>query len=265
MLATTLTRTQLVTQDDRRLGDDEASRWRDLLERRAAGEPMAYLTGTREFRSLMFEVGPSVLIPRPETELLVELVIGAAAHGAHVIDLGTGSGAIAVAVAAARGDLQVLACDLSADALAVAMRNGERLVPGRIEFHQSDWFAALAGRQFDWVISNPPYIAAHDAHLARGDLRFEPQGALTDGADGLRHLRRLVRDAPDHLLPGGHVAFEHGHDQASEVRRLLDAAGYESIASLRDLAGIERVTTAARPRIPAPRTPADPRASRRRR
>ncbi len=236
-----LTRVQLITQSERALSADEARHLSTLVQRRRDGEPIAYLVGAREFYGLSFEVTPDVLIPRPETELLVELALQHAAPRSRILDLGTGSGAIAVALAHARPDLAVTALDLSAAALAVAQRNAAR---HRVEIHflHSDWFGALQNQRFDLIVANPPYIVAGDVHLAQGDLRFEPLGALTDHADGLSALRIIIGGAAAHLAPHGMLLVEHGYDQASAVRDLFAAAGWQQIQSWRDLAGIERVS-----------------------
>jgi release factor glutamine methyltransferase len=241
--ATGLTRVQLITQGDRALTPDEASRLDDLVARRLRGEPIAYIVGRREFFGLAFRVGPAVLIPRPDTELIVELALERLPGNApRLLDMGTGSGAIAVAVAHTRPDADVTALDVSPDALAVAQANATAN-GARVRFLESSWFDALAaGETFDVIASNPPYIAAGDAHLAQGDLRFEPVGALTDHADGLSALRIIVQGSPRHLAPGGWLLLEHGYDQAAAVRALLVDAGFADVQSWRDLAGIERVS-----------------------
>jgi release factor glutamine methyltransferase len=243
--ATGLTRVQLITQGDRPLAPDEAARLDDLVARRLRGEPIAYIVGRREFFGLDFQVGPAVLIPRPDTELIVELALERLPQGgARLLDMGTGSGAIAVAVAHTRPDADVTALDVSPDALAVAQANAAAN-GARVRFLHSSWFDALdAGESFDVIASNPPYIAAGDDHLARGDLRFEPVGALTDHADGLSALRTIVKGSPRHLAPGGWLLLEHGYDQAPAVRTLLLDAGFTEVQSWRDLAGIERVSGA---------------------
>lgn len=215
-----------------------------LAARRAAGEPVAYLTGEREFYGLMFKVTPAVLIPRPETELLVDLALQRIPADApcRVLDLGTGSGCVALTVAAQRPQSQVTATDCSRDALAVASANAQALDVHNVEFVHGDWFDAVAGRRFDLVVSNPPYIAAGDAHLGEGDLRFEPRGALMAGVDGLECIRRIVRGAAAHLVAGGWLLFEHGYDQAQACRALLAAHEFRDVFSRRDLAGLERVS-----------------------
>jgi len=241
--ATGLTRVQLITQGDRPLTPDEAARLDDLVARRLRGEPIAYIVGRREFFGLDFQVGPAVLIPRPDTELIVELALDRLPQNTpRLLDMGTGSGAIAVAVAHTRPDTAVTALDVSPDALAVAQANAAAN-GARVRFLHSSWFDALAaGEMFDVIASNPPYIAAGDDHLAQGDLRFEPVGALTDHADGLSALRTIIAGSPRHLVPGGWLLLEHGYDQAEAVRALLADAGYTEVQSWCDLAGIERVS-----------------------
>ncbi|MFD2365163.1 peptide chain release factor N(5)-glutamine methyltransferase [Pseudoduganella sp. GCM10020061] len=235
-----ITRVALITHPERTLDADEAARVSALAQRRLAGEPIAYITGEREFFGLDFHVTDAVLIPRPDTELLVELAIERTPQQGRALDMGTGSGAIAVSLAHARPDAGVTALDVSEAALAVARRNAERN-RARVRFLHSDWFSSLHGEQFDIIVSNPPYIASGDEHLSQGDLRFEPQGALTDHADGLSALRTIAAGAPAHLVRGGWLLMEHGYDQAAQVRGLL-ADQYEDVQSWRDLAGIERVT-----------------------
>ncbi|OJW89293.1 peptide chain release factor N(5)-glutamine methyltransferase [Thiobacillus sp. 65-1402] len=214
-----------------------------LLTRRLAGEPIAYLVGAREFYGRPFEVSPAVLIPRPDTELLVELALAHMPPGqaVEVLDLGTGSGCIAITLALERPLAQVTALDRSPAALAVARRNAARL-DAEVEFLSSDWFAALGGRHFDLIVGNPPYIAAGDPHLNRGDIRFEPLTALAAGRDGLDDLRRLTATACAHLKPGGALLLEHGYDQADAVQALLRASGFHSPRSWTDLSGVRRVS-----------------------
>jgi release factor glutamine methyltransferase len=243
-------RTELITRADEALSADAASRFAALVARRVGGEPIAYLVGEREFFGLALDVTPDVLIPRPETELLVELTLQTvAAPASRVLDLGTGSGAIALAIAAQRPDVAVVATDRSPAALALAARNGARLLPatrpgGPVQWFAGDWFDALPPglARFHVIASNPPYIADGDAHLATGDLRFEPRGALTDDADGLQALAAIAAGAAPWLLRGGTLWLEHGYDQASAVRALLVSHGFEQVATRTDLAGIERVT-----------------------
>ena len=213
-----------------------------LLQRRLGGEPIAYILGEREFFGLTFKVTPATLIPRPETELLVELALAHLPPQGRVLDLGTGSGAIALSIAHARADSQVMAVDASAEALEIARQNGERLGVGNLCFKHSDWFAALAAERFDLIVSNPPYIAADDEHLARGDLRFEPRAALASGTDGLDGIRRIIAGAGAHLDAAGWLLLEHGYDQADAVRTLLLTNGFTKVFSANDLSGIERVS-----------------------
>ncbi|MFM0116467.1 peptide chain release factor N(5)-glutamine methyltransferase [Paraburkholderia nemoris] len=242
--------TQLITRSDEALDGPVIERYRALEARRVAGEPVAQLVGAREFFGLDFEVTPDVLIPRPETELLVETALAAMENilRPRVLDLGTGTGAIAVAIASTRPDAQVWALDRSAEALAVATRNAKRLLDakrpgGAVGLQQSDWYNSLdAALRFDVIVSNPPYIASGDPHLSEGDLRFEPRGALTDEADGLSAIRKIVAGAPTRLTANGVLWLEHGYDQAEAVRALLTAQGFMQVRSEHDLAGIERIS-----------------------
>ena len=240
-----LSREQLITRSEHCLSTEEAERVAATFARRAAGEPIAYILGSREFYGLSLRVTPAVLIPRADTELLVELALERAPSGARVADFGTGSGAIAIALARTRSDLQVTAIDVSADALEVARENAalHRVKP---IFLQSDWYGAFdhdtATRPFDMIVANPPYIVAGDVHLTQGDLPFEPLDALSDHADGLSALRILAAGAPSHLTAGGWLLLEHGYDQAAAVRGLLSDAGFDGVASWCDLSGIERVS-----------------------
>ncbi|MDP3872695.1 MAG: peptide chain release factor N(5)-glutamine methyltransferase [Methyloversatilis sp.] len=214
-----------------------------LLERRASGEPVAYLVGRREFFGLDLAVAPGVLIPRPDTELLVELALARIRDldAPRVLDAGTGSGAIALAIKAHCPQAQVSALDRSDVALRVARGNAQRLGL-EIGFFASNWLEAVNGHEFHCIVSNPPYIRVGDEHLAQGDLRFEPEAALVGGADGLDDLRRLCGSAPERIAPGGWLLCEHGYDQAPAVRALMRCAGLTDVSSWRDLAGIERVT-----------------------
>lgn len=214
-----------------------------LVERRAAGEPIAYLVGSREFYGRDFAVTPDVLIPRPETELLVDIAkqkLGAGGT-ARILDLGTGSGCLAITLALELPQARVTAVDVSPAALEVARGNAQRL-GANVDFVESDWFAALPPQCFDMIVANPPYVAAGDPHLGEGDLRFEPVGALTDHADGLTAIRRIVTAAPQWLAARGWLFFEHGYDQAATARQLLDAAGFSEIEQSCDLAGIVRAS-----------------------
>ena len=218
------------------------------VERRAAGEPLAYLLGEAEFRGRVFQVSPAVLIPRPETEVLIELALEklAGRAAADVVDLGTGSGIVAVSLALECPVATVSAVDLSPGALAVARNNAGRL-GAKVDFHEGDWFAPLAGRRFDLIVSNPPYVAEGDPHLELNGLPHEPRLALTDqepGGNGLACIRRIVADAAAHLNPGGWLLFEHGYDQGEASRNLLAAAGFKEAFTHPDLAGIARVSGA---------------------
>lgn len=223
----------------------QAETYRSLLLRRAAAEPLAYLTGRREFWSLELTVSPAVLVPRPETELLVEraLVLGPAGS-ARVADLGTGSGAIALALARERSQWHVIATDVSPAALAVARANAAALGCTPVEFRAGDWYRPLAGERFDLLLSNPPYVAAADPALY--ELRHEPRLALTPGEDAFAALRALVLGAPQHLAEGGWLLLEHGATQAAELRAALVLAGFRHVRSHRDLAGHERMTEGQR-------------------
>ena len=231
-------------------GIDAASERRvgELVARRRAGEPLAYILGRREFWSLDLAVSPAVLIPRPESELLVELALARVPQSAEVdiADLGTGSGALALALARERPHARVLASDTSADALAVARGNAERLGIGNVEFAPGDWWDAARGRRFDLVVCNPPYIALADPHLQQGDLRFEPKSALASGSDGLDAIRSIVKSAPAHLQPGGWLLLEHGFEQGRNVRKLLQTSGFVEVFTALDLEGRERVSGCCR-------------------
>ena len=218
-----------------------------LARRRREGEPVAYLTGRREFWGLPLVVSPAVLIPRPETETLVELALARLPEerNVRVLDLGTGSGAIALAIAHERPRATIVATDVSTDALDVARANARRLGLANVEFAFSDWYDGLApsstGGAFDLIVSNPPYIDAADPHLREGDVRFEPARALTPGGSGTAAILRIVSGAHERMVPGGSLAVEHGYDQADAVRAIFVAAGFAQIVAVRDLAGIPRV------------------------
>lgn len=216
----------------------------DLLARRAAGHPIAHLTGEREFWSLSLAVDAHTLIPRPETEQLVEIALALdLADNARVLDLGTGSGAIAVALASQQPDWCITALDASPDALAVARRNVERLGIGNVTLLHSDWFSALPdGASFDLIVANPPYVASDDPHLTQGDVRFEPTGALVAGHDGLDDLRRIVSRSPSFLYHEGWLWLEHGAGQGEAVRELMRGRGFDAVATHSDLAGLARHT-----------------------
>jgi release factor glutamine methyltransferase len=237
-------RSWLIAHADDALDASVAARFEALLKRREQGEPVAYLTGHRGFWTLELEVTPATLIPRPETELLVELALARLAQDAspRVVDLGTGSGAIALAIARECPHARVLATDASIAALEVARRNAEGNRIPNVSFAQSDWFAALAGERFELIVSNPPYVRADDPHLERGDLRFEPASALVSGRDGLDDIRRIVEGARSHLAKDGWLLFEHGWDQGAATRGLLEAAGYREVFTAQDLEQRDRVS-----------------------
>lgn len=234
----------LITHPEASLTPAQQGEFGALVERRLAGEPVAYLTAEREFFGHRFRVSGAVLIPRPETELVVELALERLPpdRAASVLDLGTGSGCIAISIALARPRTRVHAVDLSSDALEVARENARILGVRNVTLQQSNWFAAVGGARFDIIVANPPYVAAGDPHLGRGDLRFEPSLALEGGGDGLAAIRDIVDAAPDFLEPGGWLFLEHGYDQAERVATLMRARGFGSVVSSPDLAGIYRVT-----------------------
>lgn len=238
----------LYAHDDAVLTTAEAARVDALVVRRAAGEPVAYLTGRRGFWDFDVAVGPATLIPRADTECLVEATLACVAQGipARLADLGTGSGAVALAIARERPDARVVATDASAAALAVARANARRLGIGNVACVRGDWLRPLRADAFDVIASNPPYIAAGDPHLQQGDLRFEPAMALASGADGLDAIRVIVAAAPGCLVDGGWLLLEHGHDQGTAVRALLAVAGFVDVATRYDLGGRERVTLGRR-------------------
>ncbi|WP_425481107.1 peptide chain release factor N(5)-glutamine methyltransferase [Ahniella affigens] len=242
---TGMSRAGLISHGDRPLTDAEHAQFSALWQRRLQGEPIAYLLGWREFYGLRLAVSPAVLIPRPETELLVDAALSRLpdTQSLNVLDLGTGSGAIALAIAANRPEASVHAGDVSAAALDVARQNAKALGLAQVCFHLSDWFQGIEpGLRFDLILSNPPYIAEHDAHLQQGDLRFEPLQALTPGGDGLASYRHVIKAAPEWLNAGGWLLFEHGYDQADAIRALFVDAGYSDVSTLQDIEGRDRVT-----------------------
>ena len=234
----------LVAHADDSIDPAHAAAFRDLVARRAHGEPVAYLTGTRGFHAIELRVAPGVLIPRAETEVLVDLALQCipAEGDCRVADLGTGSGAIALAIAHARAKAHVVATDISEAALEVARGNAVRLHIGNVEFRQGNWYEDLGGGRFDVIVSNPPYVAGGDPHLHEGDLRFEPAAALASGADGLDAIRAIVRGAREYLRNGGWLLLEHGFDQGADVRDLLLNHGYAEVFTRQDLEGRERVS-----------------------
>jgi release factor glutamine methyltransferase len=230
---------------------EAAARFLDLIERRAAGEPVAYILGRKPFWTIELAVSPAVLVPRPETELLIERALALHPHRrARAADLGTGSGALALALASARPEWQVTATDISAEALAVARANGARLGLERIEYLQGDWLECLSGREFDLLLSNPPYVAADDPALEQPELGREPRLALVAAEGGLAALRAIIRAAPSHLERGGWLLLEHGATQAAAVAGELVARGFAQVRSHRDLAGRERMTEGQWPTHP---------------
>lgn len=236
-------RSYLRTWPERELAADQLGLFRSHLQRRRQGEPVAYILGHQGFWSLDLEVAPHTLIPRPDTELLVESALALLpATPLAALDLGTGTGAIALALASERPGWQVTGVDRVEDAVALAERNRQRLRLDNVRFLHSHWFSALAGQRFGLILSNPPYIRADDRHLDQGDVRFEPSSALVAGADGLDDIRAIIQAAPQYLLAGGWLLLEHGFDQAEAVRELLATAGFSEAHSRRDLGGHERIS-----------------------
>ena len=237
-------RSYLFAWPERALSPEEAAGFEAQVRDREAGVPVAYLVGRQEFWSLSLKVTSDTLIPRPETERLVELALERIPPERpwRVADLGTGSGALALAIAHERPGSRVVATDRSATALAVAEANAKALGIGNIHFRCGEWFAPLAGERYELIVSNPPYVAVGDPHLRAGDVRFEPPGALAAGADGLDAIRHLAAGAPEHLEENGWLLLEHGYDQGAAVRALLEAQGYTEVSTYRDDAGVDRVT-----------------------
>ncbi|SCZ57893.1 peptide chain release factor N(5)-glutamine methyltransferase [Thiohalomonas denitrificans] len=237
-------RTHLYTWPEQRLSEEQADRFEACIRRRAAGQPIAHLTGHREFWDLDLQVTPDTLIPRPETELLLEAALARIPADAEwrLADLGTGSGAIALALASERPKCRVVAVDRSVPALAVARSNAERAGLVNVQWLTGSWFEPLGEDRFRLIVSNPPYVREGDPCLLEGDVRFEPRTALTSGSDGLDAIRRLVTGAPPHLEAGGWLLLEHGFDQGSAVRQLLDNAGFANVFTERDLSGQERIS-----------------------
>jgi release factor glutamine methyltransferase len=243
-----MTRTQIKTHPETAVGPERANRYAELIRRRASGEPIAYIVGYRDFWTLRLAVSPTVLVPRPETELLVERALALQPdRRGRVADLGTGSGAIALALASEKPEWTITATDVSPDALATARSNAIALGIKHVEFLIGNWFEPLAGRRFDLIVSNPPYIANGDPAMRQPSLRHEPQQALTPGADGMAHLRCLIESAPHYLERHGWLVLEHGADQAAAVARELVVSGFGHVRSHPDLAGHERATEAQWP------------------
>ncbi len=239
------TRAYLYTYPDKIIPEDKHQRFQNLKTKRAQGVPIAYLLGEKEFYSLRFKVTPDTLIPRPETELLIDTVLEILpSEQAKVLDLGTGSGVIAITLAKLRPHLQVMATDFSAPALQVAKDNAKQYDLTNIEFLLSHWFDSIAPQAFDIIVSNPPYIADRDPHLKQGDVRFEPETALQSGAEGLDDLKQIIKLAPAYLVSGGSLLVEHGFDQADAVQALFKTAGFHKISTVKDLAGLARMTWA---------------------
>lgn len=236
-------REQLVARPEQRVAPADAQQFARLADRRQRGEPLAYLLGEKEFYGRMFAVSPAVLIPRPETELLVETALSLGLHDdAHVVDLGTGSGCIAITLALERAAWRVTATDASPPAIAVARGNAQKWQANNVTFRHGNWFAAVPAQRFDLIVSNPPYVAAGDPHLDA--LRFEPTLALMSEGRGLAWIQTIIDGAPPHLVPRGFLVLEHGHDQASAVRDRFATRGWCEVRTLTDLAGADRVTFA---------------------
>jgi len=234
----------LAAYPDYVLTPEQTEAFNELMTKRAAGVPVAYLTGKQGFYDLIFEVTPDVLIPRPETELLVETALAMIPvdRTCNILDLGTGSGIIAITIARHRPHARVIALDISTRALLLARRNAERLSVSNIKFVTSDWYATLGKIKFDGIVANPPYIACADPHLQQGDLRFEPMLALVAENDGLSCLRKIILQAPQFLYQDGWLLLEHGYDQAAACRQLLTAAGFTKLICQKDFAQIDRVS-----------------------
>jgi release factor glutamine methyltransferase len=242
-------RAYLFSHPEVALTQQQAETYQDLLSQRDQGLPIAYLTGEREFWSLNVKVNEHTLIPRHETELLVELALEKIDDSKNtcILELGTGSGAISLAIAKEKPHWQIIACDLSEEALLVAKENATRHQLNNINFYHSDWFEKIPPRQYHAIISNPPYIAEGDPHLTEGDLRFEPQKALVSGQKGLADLQWISEQGYNYLLPTGMLLLEHGHDQKLHVQAILNKLGYKKVQTWQDIQGLDRVTGGIRP------------------
>lgn len=247
-LVTGKSRSWIIAFDDSELSTEQLNTLSSLLERRVSGEPVAWLTGHREFWSLDLNVSPDTLIPRPDTELLVEQALSRLpAQPAKILDLGTGTGAIALAIASERPDCQLVGVDRIATAVALAESNAQRLGITNAQFRLSNWFSAVSGERFALIVSNPPYIDEADAHLQQGDVRFEPHSALVSAENGMADIRQIVAQAGEHLLARGWLLLEHGWQQAQQVRAILSQHHFTGITTCQDYGGNERVTYAQKP------------------
>lgn len=251
LLAFTLNKepSYLLTWPEKQLTETDLAQFLSLLSRRVKGEPIAYIVGAKEFWSLPFKVSPATLIPRPDTEVLVELVL---THFADVeklqcLDLGTGTGAIALAIASEKQSWNILAVDFSLDAVKLAQENAKALNLIQVSIKHSNWFSAVDEQQFDVIVSNPPYIDELDVNLSQGDVRFEPRSALVAEQKGLADIKHIAKQALSYLMPNGALYFEHGFEQAEAVRNILKVLGYESVQTQRDYNGHERITWARKP------------------
>lgn len=241
----------IIANSDQNLISTQIQNFQSLVQRRTKGEPIAYIIGEQEFYSMIFKVKPAVLIPRPETELLVDLALERISLDlpCKVLDLGTGSGAIAIAIAKHRPLAEVTAVDYSDDAIVVAKKNAKYLSVNNVRIIASDWFGELSGEKFNYIVSNPPYVVTNDPYLNQGDLRYEPQLALVAGSDGLDCIRLIITSAVSHLAVGGWLLLEHGYDQAEKSQQLLRKRGFSDIFSCLDLAGVIRVSGGRRERF----------------